>query len=247
MSHYKLNILIICDINRKHLLENSLTDFNCCYKNSLSNVHESLRLKHYDFLLLFIEFNCNKIEEFLFKYISEVFPNLNSIAILKKTDGKVSHFLGKNGIMEIIYFDELDNLSSLLLRVNCTNIKLERFTNSIENYSPLLQKLLRFIEKYYLSILTISEIADSIGINESTVDREFQKSNLGPPKRLLLHFKVMHSMELLCNTDLRIKEVACLSGFTSVQRYIECFIRIYKMSPAEYRKREVFVKTIKNT
>jgi transcriptional regulator GlxA family with amidase domain len=98
-----------------------------------------------------------------------------------------------------------------------------------------LQKALRFIEDNYLTIFTITDIANYIGVTECTITREFQKNKLCPPKRLLMYFKVMHSEQLLQNTELKVKEIANLSGFTNEQRYIECFKRVYYVSPAGFR------------
>jgi AraC-like DNA-binding protein len=169
------------------------------------------------------------------KYIAECFPNMNSIAVLKKTEVKLSHFLGMNNIKEVIDIDELDTLDSLIKKTAGTKISLDKFKIKIDNYPPLLQKILRFVENNYLTIFTITDIAIDIGVTECTITREFQKNKLCPPKRLLMYFKILHSVELLRNTDLKIKEIAGLSGFTNEQRLIECFIRVYNISPTEFR------------
>jgi AraC-like DNA-binding protein len=230
------SILIICDNDCIYLFKNYLSAFNCTYKESLSNVREYLRLKHYDSLLLYCEISGSQNEEMILKYISASFPNLHSIAILKKTEVKISHFLGRNGIKEIIHIDELYRLTSLFFNTNNTKITLHNLNITLEDYPPLVQKILRFMEDHYLTIFTITDIAQYAGISECTIAHEFQKNNLSPPKQLLMLFKVTHSVVLLTKTNLKMKEIANLSGFTSQKRYMECFERVYRISPSEYKR-----------
>jgi AraC-like DNA-binding protein len=230
------SILIVCNNDDRYLFKNYLSEFNCTYKESLPNVRDYLKLKHFDSLLLYSEINYTKDEEMVLKYISECFSNLNSIAILKKTEVKLSHYLGRNGIKEVLLTDELDKLESLLLSSHGPKITLDKFKISVEVCPPLLQRILRFMENNYLFIFTITDIANYIGISECTITRIFQKNNFCSPKRLLMYFKITHSIELLKNSDLKIKEIANLSGFTNEQRYIECFRKMLCLSPTEYKK-----------
>jgi AraC-like DNA-binding protein len=236
MCNPKNNILIVCNSDNRYIFKNYLLAYNCTYKESLSKVRDSLKHKNFDSLLLYCKINCTHEEEVILKYVAECFPNMNSIAIVKKSEVKLSHFLGMNSIKEVIHTDELDTLDSLIQKATRTNITLDKFGIVLNNYPPLLQKILRFIEDNYLTIFTITDIANYIGVVECTIDREFQKNNLCPPKRLLMYFKIMHSVELLKNSDLKIKEIANLSGFTNEQRFIECFVRVHNLSPSKYRK-----------
>lgn len=98
------------------------------------------------------------------------------------------------------------------------------------------KKILLFIESRYLTICNMTDIANYIGVTENTITREFHKYNLCSPKRLLMYFKVKHSIELLRNSDLKIREIANLSGFTNEQRYIECFAKVFHSTPSNYRR-----------
>jgi AraC-like DNA-binding protein len=238
MAPKSKNILIVCNNKERNLFKKYLSAFDCTYLESLSMVREPLRSKHYGYLLLYCEINGSKTEEIILKYISVCFPDLHSIAILSKTEVKLSHFLGRNGIREIIHTDELYRLASLFLHTYGTKITLSGLNITIENYPPLIQKLLGFMEDNYLSILMVADIAKYAGISEATVAHEFQKNNLAPPKQLLLLFKVTHSVELLNKTNLKIKEIACLSGFTSEKRYMECFEKVHGIPPSRYKKKQ---------
>lgn len=229
------NILIICNEEDKFIFKNYLNGYNCIYLQDLSKTQITLKKIHFDYLLLYTDISFSKSDELILNYISDCFPNIYSVAVLKKNAIRLSHFLGKAGIKEIIQVSEIDTLNKLFNNISCTRINLSSMQIEIVKYPAQFQRILKFIEKNYLTIFTISDISNYIGLNECTITREFQKFGLCSPKRLLMNLKVMHSIELLKNTDLRIKEIASLSGFTNEQRYIECFLRIYKCSPSELR------------
>jgi AraC-like DNA-binding protein len=229
--------LIVCNDDDRYMFNHYLKAFDCEYKNSILKVREILRQKHFDNLLLYTKIDCSREEEMVLRYLSEHFPNLNSVAVVKKDACKLSHFLGVNGIKRILHNNEIDELSQIFSGTTGTRITIDKFKISLDELTPQAQKILYYIERNYLTIFTITDIANYAGINECTITREFQKNNLCPPKRLLMYFKVMHSVELLKNSDLKIKEIADISGFTNEQRYIECFGRVHSVSPTEFRNK----------
>jgi AraC-like DNA-binding protein len=243
MQHLNKNILIICDLENKYLFKFCLSSFECTYKETILQIRNALKIKHFDVLLLYCEISCTADEIMTLKYVTKHYSNITTIAILKKTEVKLSHFLGKIGIKEILYIDELGELSSMINKTNNAKVTLSKLKISLNNLSPLLQKILLFMENNYLNIFTITDIANDFGISECTISRIFQKYKICSPKQLLRQFKVVHSMELLQTTDLKIKEIANLSGFTNEQRYIESFTKVFKTSPSMYR---IKLGTIKN-
>jgi AraC family L-rhamnose operon transcriptional activator RhaR/AraC family L-rhamnose operon regulatory protein RhaS len=104
-------------------------------------------------------------------------------------------------------------------------------------YSFVLRKSLRYIEQHYLTLMNTSEVADFAGISECTLSREFKKFNLPGPKRLLMYCKIKHATHLMRNEELKIKQIAAMSGFTNVKRFHECFQMVFECSPGEYRGR----------
>jgi len=228
--------LIICNHNDEYIFKPYLLQYECHFVNTLSKIRFKLTKHHFDILLLYIDFEQTPREHIILNYISASFPNIYSIAILKEPNCRISHFLGTCGVKEVLAFSELNILDNKLSNIHNTKISLTKFSIFIENHPVNLQKILSFIEQNYLNIFTITDIADYIGVTESTISREFQKNNLCSPKRLLMYFKVMHSVELLMSTNFKIKQIASLSGFTNEQRYIECFIRVFHISPTDYKK-----------
>ncbi|NVO08827.1 MAG: helix-turn-helix transcriptional regulator [Bacteroidales bacterium] len=234
--------LIICNRKDEYIFKPYLLQYECHFVDSLSKIRYKLTKHHFDILLLYINFEQTPEEHMLLNYIAISFPNIYSIAILKEPICRISHFLGTCGVKEVLTYSELNKLGIKLSNIHNTKITLAKFSIFIENYPLNVQKILFFIEQNYLNIFTMTDIADYIGVNESTISREFQKNKICSPKRLLMYFKVMHSVELLKNTNLKIKEIADLSGFTNEQRYIECFGRTLETTPNEFRKKQSILK-----
>ena len=145
MNSQKKNILIVCSNDDRYLFTNYLSTFNCTYKESLSKLRNCLKQKSFESLILFCEINCTKDEEMVLKYLNECFPNMNSIAILKRNEIKISHFLGKNGINEVLTTIELDKLASLFHSSTGNKITLDKLKISLEGLSLLAKKILCFI------------------------------------------------------------------------------------------------------
>jgi AraC-like DNA-binding protein len=230
-------ILVICESSEEYIFKSYLLKYEFIFVNTLSKVKTQLTKKHFDILLMCINFELTPREHMLLNYITNNFPKVYSIAILKTPNCRISHFLGANGVKDVLTYSELKTLDTIFSNTLNTKITLNKFSISIENYPLHTQKILGFIEKNYLTIFTITDVADYIGVTECTIAREFQKNKICPPKRLLMYFKVMHSVELLKRTGLKIKEIANLSGFTNEQRFIECFVRVFGISPSEFRNK----------
>lgn len=228
--------LIVCDEIHTYQFKSILQQHKCVFIKDISKAHYQLSINKYDALVMYTNFGLCLNEHLILKYIQDNFPNVYSIAILIEPDYKISHFLGANGVKMVLPYSELEALDTIISNIQNTKITLEILNISITSPPPLLQKILLFMEHNYLNIFTIAEIANYVGVTECTITREFQKNNLLPPKKILQLFKVKHSIELLSKTNLRIKEIATLSGFKNEHRYIECFNKIYNFSPGHYRK-----------
>lgn len=235
MQNQSPRILVICDTQNVQRIHDYLTQYDCTYRDGLSKIREITKNQHFDYLVIFTELKGNEEEELLLKYISNQLPNIKSLCILKKADFRLSHFLGKNGITEVILITELASMTDKISKPN-TQIKLATFGIECNNYPIQVQKTLKFIEENYLAIYTMSDVSKFIGITECFISHEFRKYGICPPKRLIMYFKVMHSRELLLNTTLKMKEIAQLSGFTNEQRYIECFQRMFNVSPGQFKR-----------
>jgi AraC-like DNA-binding protein len=237
MSHNSLNLLIVC--NNRNLLDNYLINYKCTYIQSYSEAYDILKFNCFDTFILNRGIYCTNEEKLFLKHISKSFPKLNSIAILGENDIKQSHFLGKNGINDILLNSEFNMLDSLIVKQkNNTKKIIEDLNISINNYPLQLQNILRFIGNEYLSINTVSDIAIHINITECTIIRLFKKNGLNSPKKILIIIKLLHSVEMLINTTCKIKEISFFSGFNNEYIYINCFKRVLAISPTEFKGKD---------
>lgn len=147
---------------------------------------------------------------------------------------------GSCGVDAVLPYSDTSNLSQVIMNLNRSFVQLKELGIYKENYQGYVADALKKLEKDYLHILGTQEVADYLGIHESTLSREFKNSNLINPKRLLLYLKVNHAIRLMRNDGLTLKEITNLSGFTDGQRFNDCFKRVTGYAPSFYREREIY-------
>ncbi|PRX56381.1 DNA-binding response regulator [Flagellimonas meridianipacifica] len=198
-----------------------------------------LRKKTFDCAVLYWKSNSPIMLELAAK-IKENFQELPLIGIvspeIKPETIRKCGEIGVNGIIKRSNLFTLEEfLRNSINRLN-SKITLRELDIHLENKSTLLVRALRIIEDNYLVLMGTSEIAKQLNITDCTLSREFKKNELLNPKRLLLNFKVKHSVNLMENRGLSLKNIARQSGFSNEQRFNSCFKKIYFCTPGEFRK-----------
>lgn len=158
------------------------------------------------------------------------FPSIPLLIILEGKWVETAHEYGKAGIEKVLHFSEISRLSKEVTRLiyqHTVKITLKDIGITQLNYSNNLNEALRILEKDYLHLMGVKEIADLLEINECTLSREFNKYDLPGPKRILMYMKVNHAVRLMENKGLNRQEVALLSGFSDERRMMECLGRVY--------------------
>ncbi|MFQ7538323.1 MAG: helix-turn-helix domain-containing protein, partial [Clostridium sp.] len=85
--------------------------------------------------------------------------------------------------------------------------------------------------------VTLKEIADSIGMNESSLSRMF-KSETGVNLNYYINEKKMKkAMELLSSESSMIKDVAAAIGMDDQLYFNKVFKKYYNVSPSEFKKK----------
>ena len=199
-----------------------------------------LKSEPYDCILLFWKRNSNQVMNLAIRLKTD-FNQIPIIGVvnqnIKLETIRKSGEIGVNRILEQKNFFSLEDvLNTTISKIN-SKITLNDFNIDLSSRSKLLLRALKIIEQDYITLMSTAEIAQSLDINESTLSREFSKNHMVNPKRLLLYFKVKHSIKLMRNNGLKIKQIAIYSGFTNEKRFISCFKKIYVITPGEYRSR----------
>lgn len=113
-------------------------------------------------------------------------------------------------------------------------ILIYRYMN--EAYLPIctnesLKKAIAYIRQNYHSNININQVAEHTGISERYLRRLFSQYLGLSPLDYLNQLRVNKAVELLCNTDMLIKEICFQCGFQSPQYFSQVFKRQIGISP----------------
>lgn len=185
---------------------------------------------------------CEKPDQFEEKRLyqfKQKFPTIPLLSILAERWVGTAHKFGRAGIEKVLHFSNIDHLNEEvygLIHRYRVKITLKNIGITKLNYSKKLDEALLILERNYLTLMEVKEIADLLEINECTLSREFNKYDLPGPKRILMYLKVHHAAMLLENKGLNRQEVALLAGFSDQRRMQECLARINSHNISRYPK-----------
>lgn len=94
----------------------------------------------------------------------------------------------------------------------------------------------RYIDTNFYREITVTEIADSVGINDRYLYNLFMKYENLSPKKYLNSIRLNRAKYMLKNTDAAISEIAVSIGFSDVLTFSRFFSKNIRLSPTEYRK-----------
>lgn len=107
-------------------------------------------------------------------------------------------------------------------------------TVKIENLN--LKKAVLFIENNYQSDIRLTDIAQSVSLNHSTLTQLF-KEELGlTPVAYLWKYRIVVAKKILEFTNLPIKEVAIRCGFKTTPHFCRRFEQLTAQTPSEFRE-----------
>ncbi len=99
----------------------------------------------------------------------------------------------------------------------------------------VLKDMLFFIQKHYMSKITLDDIANSGNVSKSTCLALFKKYLRDTPTNYLIGYRLKQAITLLSAGELPITEIAFEVGFGGVSYFAETFKKHYGCSPSEYR------------
>lgn len=95
-------------------------------------------------------------------------------------------------------------------------------------------QLLQYIQSHYQSV-TLQSLSQSFHYNPSYLSRMIKKNTGRTLLDILTNLKISKASSLLLHTDLKVDEIAKLSGYDSVDHFSRQFKRKHLMSPTQYR------------
>lgn len=202
-------------------------DKNVIIKQRLSELAQAVRTRMIHCGILY----CEKPNQFSTQHIfqfKQKFPNIPLLTVLAGKWVENAHEFGRAGIEKALHHSDINRLNeevTRLIRQHTVKITLKDIGIPQLEYSKNLNEALRILEKSYLNLMGVKEIAKLLEINECTLSREFKKYDMPGPKRILMNLKVHHAVQLMENKGLNRQEVALLAGFSDERRMSECFER----------------------
>jgi len=89
--------------------------------------------------------------------------------------------------------------------------------------------------RYAESSLSLTEVAEHVGLNPDYLSRIFKENTGKTFSEYLTHLRIMKSMLLLKETDMKIKDIGEAVGYNSTNYFIKVFKESMKVTPREYR------------
>lgn len=112
--------------------------------------------------------------------------------------------------------------------------KLNKQNKSASNYA--VYQTLKYIDREYLNITKIKEIASALSYNEYYLCHIFKEKMEMTLKEYLMQKKLITAMELLESSNMKISEISDQLHFTSLHAFGLAFKRYTGTSPSQYRK-----------
>ncbi|MCL5283331.1 MAG: AraC family transcriptional regulator [Armatimonadetes bacterium] len=102
----------------------------------------------------------------------------------------------------------------------------------------IVQSALRYIsDNLDRPSLSVSEIAMHFGVSPRHLSRLFARFISMSPTDYIMRSRLDRSRSLLIHTDIPIKEVVALTGYSDVQYFTRLFTRRFECPPARYRRK----------
>ena len=100
-----------------------------------------------------------------------------------------------------------------------------------------LRRMMQYIQENYQKSLTLDDIADSVLISKSGVQKLFTAYLQTSPIEYLVRYRLQCAANLLTATDRKIEVISQDTGFHDVAYFCRKFKGLYGMTPTQYRQR----------
>lgn len=154
-----------------------------------------------------------------------VYNHFNDSKLMKGLENYLENVISTNSLEEIE--------KQLIDMIRYMQSKLEQTKESI---SPVILKLLGYIEDNYFYDLNLKEISDDYNINSIYLGQLFQKETGILFSDYLNNFRINKAKNLLTETSLKAAEIGELVGYANKNYFYRKFKGIVGITPSEWRK-----------
>lgn len=134
------------------------------------------------------------------------------------------------------------SISKLELRCRLTRQMIDEWSYNEKNYSKpnkqtsKLQLMIKFLAENYSEPLNVKSVASAGGVSEGYAMSLFQKKLNKNITSYLNQLRLHHAKSALIDGNDKISNIAHDSGFGSLSRFYEVFLKETGLSPSQYRK-----------
>jgi len=131
-----------------------------------------------------------------------------------------------------LYYDSLikELLLILLLQKQNNHLNGKRYMQSMDEARSIIQKNIS-------QNFTIPEVAQQVGLNPSKLRVGFKQAFGIRISEFMVAVKMQKAFAMILETDIPLKEIARLTGYTSVENFITAFKNHFDTTPASLRKK----------
>jgi AraC-like DNA-binding protein len=124
-------------------------------------------------------------------------------------------------------------LSELIENAELNNVQSDSYSDK-EKY---IKRSLQYVEANYSRDISISSLAEYIGLNKNYFSTFFRENIGMTPQQYLINFRINKACELLKNKSLSISEISRSVGYPDPLGFSKIFKQIKETSPKGYRER----------
>ncbi len=140
-------------------------------------------------------------------------------------------------MFEILNSYEKGDYKNAILYLSCALTKLCEINKKAEdNTTSYIRSAIVHISQYFNTGITLSEVANHVGLSEGYFSTLFRKTLGVTFKSYLDDIRFNFALKLLRYTDLTISEICYECGFSDFSNFMRRFKFKYKKAPGEYRK-----------
>lgn len=104
-------------------------------------------------------------------------------------------------------------------------------------HDPIILQALSMMEQNLDDPLSILEIAETVGVSQRQLERQFGDALNSSPARYYREIRVKQARTLIKDTNLSLMEIAFATGFSTVSSLAKSFKRTFECSPSQFMKR----------
>ncbi len=161
---------------------------------------------------------------------------LNDIrSLLKELEFSLQKYCDAAGL-DVNFFRSADSVNSFFAYAeNVLYLLCDKRESSRDKNRELCHEIIRYLNENYADYnLSLAHLSEHFGINASTLSQIFKKNMSYTWSSYLENIRIEHSIELMKEGRMSIKDIAIKVGFSSDTSFRRCFKKVKGVNPKNY-------------